>query len=94
MEAIVRYCHLFKVLYMAPYNFHCARMLLNGCTNLVELGIQVAATRDETTGWRLRGQQTAVLGLTEKQLLRSNPLIKRLHWSGCAEDRFKDVEEF
>ncbi|KAK3845682.1 MAG: hypothetical protein J3R72DRAFT_435428 [Linnemannia gamsii] len=85
MEAIARYCYLFKVLYMAPYNFHCARMLLHGCTNLVELGIQVAATRDETTGWRLRGQQTAVLGLTEKQLLRSNPLIKRLHWSGIGD---------
>ncbi|KAF9906051.1 hypothetical protein EC991_001059 [Linnemannia zychae] len=43
--------------------------------------IGAISARDGSAGW-INGQQAALPGLTEKQLLRANPLIQKLHWSG------------
>ncbi|KAF9903723.1 hypothetical protein EC991_003417 [Linnemannia zychae] len=70
-EAIGRNCHLLKVLQLGIFDFHRLKLALLDCTNLVELDIQCGNDL----------QLDRQTGLTESQLLRSNPLLKSLDWT-------------
>ncbi|KAF9117448.1 hypothetical protein BGW39_002167, partial [Mortierella sp. 14UC] len=85
-KAIARHSHLLMVLRLSSYNFSANKASLLGCTNLVELVIDV--NRDQ--------QNTNQIGLTEQQLLRSNPLLRKLHWSsvGDSSPAALDPEDF
>ncbi|KAF9906053.1 hypothetical protein EC991_001061 [Linnemannia zychae] len=71
LEVIGRNCHLLKILQVGKYDFGRLKSALFGCANLVELNIELSKDRS------LNGKT----GLTESQLLRSNPLLRRLSWS-------------
>ncbi|KAG0373172.1 hypothetical protein BGX24_012051, partial [Mortierella sp. AD032] len=76
-EAIAPHCHLLKTLRMPSYDIPLVKpLLLRGCTNLVELDIQINIQQ-------LKSQRNdEPVGLPEQQLLRSNPLLKKLRWVG------------
>ncbi|KAG0373171.1 hypothetical protein BGX24_012050 [Mortierella sp. AD032] len=76
-EAIAPHCHLLKTLRMYEYDIPLIKpMLLRGCTNLVEIDIQINIKR------RKSQRSDEPVGLPEQQLLRSNPLLKTLRWTG------------
>ncbi|KAF9112751.1 hypothetical protein BGW39_003977, partial [Mortierella sp. 14UC] len=77
LEAISRHCHLLKVLQVHSYDAYRLQSVLLGCINLVDLSIFVNNNRE------INGQTGE---LPEGQLLRSNPLLKRLHWIGSTVD--------
>ncbi|KAF9906049.1 hypothetical protein EC991_001057, partial [Linnemannia zychae] len=65
------------VLRLSSYYFTANKESLLRCTNLVELVIDVNSDRAQ--------QNTNHSILTEQQLLRSNPLLKKLHWSSVGD---------
>ncbi|KAF9134660.1 hypothetical protein BGW39_006249 [Mortierella sp. 14UC] len=72
-EVVGPHCHLLKALQVQDYDFPRIKSAILGCTNLVELSVHV--DKDE----QINGQTGR---LPESQLLRSNPLLKRLTWNG------------
>ncbi|KAK3845669.1 MAG: hypothetical protein J3R72DRAFT_435404 [Linnemannia gamsii] len=76
-EAIALHCHLLKTLRMNEYGIPFIKpLLLRGCTSLVELDIQISIKRPKSQ------RNDEPVGLPEQQLLRSNPLLKTLRWTG------------
>jgi hypothetical protein len=73
LEAISRHCHLFKVLEVQTRDSSHFKSAILGCTNLVELTIEVSVVG------KILNEEAR---LTEGQLLRSNPKLKTLHWIG------------
>ncbi|KAF9903719.1 hypothetical protein EC991_003413 [Linnemannia zychae] len=71
-EAFGRYCRLLKTLQLHSKDLPRLESALHGCTNLINLNIGFSRDR----------LYTGKAGLIEIQLLRSNPLLKRLSWTG------------